>query len=158
MSHDPTHHHQNQNPHPDDDAHPHHQPHHHVRHRDAHSGRVFIRVGMLVPSRVFVRAGMLGQRPARELLVHPEDRVLRPPRVRHSRASDPGHQHLDRNRLQPPPAPQHPRPDSPGDLRAPRPSPRPSRPLNRCPPNGVNPIKTLPVEQQREAAQRGNRR
>ena len=121
-------------------------------------GGVFIRVGMLVPSRVLVRAGMLGQRPARELLVHLEDRVLRPPRVRHPRASDPGHQHLDRNRLQPPPAPQHPRSDSPSDLRTPRPSPRPTRPLNRCPPNRVNPIKTLPVEQQREAAQRGNRR
>jgi len=63
--------------------------------------------------------GVLGQRPVRELLVHPEDRVLQPPRVRHPCAGDPGCQLMMRNHLQSPPALQHPRPDSPGNPRTP---------------------------------------
>ena len=63
--------------------------------------------------------GVLGQCPVRELLVHSENRVLRPSRVRHSYAGDPGRQLMKRNHLQLPPALQHPRPDSPGNSRTP---------------------------------------
>ena len=62
--------------------------------------------------------GVLGQRAAGELLVHPEDRALQPAQLRHPRRGNRLGQHLDRRRLQPPPA-LRPRPDQPGSLRAP---------------------------------------
>ena len=62
---------------------------------------------------------MLGQRPAGELLVNPENRVLPPASVRDQSRGDPRRQHLDRHRLQPPPAPQLTRPNPSGSLRTP---------------------------------------
>src|SRR4051794_38406762 len=60
--------------------------------------------------------GVLRQRPAGELLVDPEDRVLRPAHLRHPR---PRRHVMDREHLQPPPPALRPRHHQPGSVRTP---------------------------------------
>ena len=60
--------------------------------------------------------GVLGQRPAGELLVDPEDRVLPAAPLRHPPGGHHGRQLLDRERLQPPATAQRARPDQPSSV------------------------------------------
>lgn len=80
---------------------------------------------------------VLGQRPAGELLVDPEDRVRQPTPVPHPRPRDPRDQRMDRDRVQPHPTPLPARHAGPGNLRRPAHHHGASR-LTRCPSDGVN--------------------